>query len=260
MPGADAGDAGRGAAGEGAVGTLPDDPGRPVGVPSAVPIGRGPAGALRDDAGVPVMVAGAGVAPAGRGPVGTLAAVVLAAGAGRRFAASGGERHKLSAPFRGRPLASWALDQAVAAAIGPVWVVTGAADLPASVPVPDGVELLANPRWAEGMATSLQVAVARARVEGLVAIVVGLADQPLVTAEAWRRVAAAASRPIARASYDGVPGHPVRLAAEVWPELPTTGDEGARSLLRCHPELVDDVACPGHPADVDTREDVQRWS
>jgi CTP:molybdopterin cytidylyltransferase MocA len=183
------------------------------------------------------------------------AAVVLAAGAGHRYAASGGERHKLSAAFRGRPLASWAQSSAVAAGIGPVWVVTGAAE----VPVTDGVEVLANPRWAEGMATSLQVAVARARHEGLGAIVVGLADQPLVTAEAWRRVAAAA-RPIARASYDGVPGHPVRLAAEVWPDLPATGDEGARSLIRSRPDRVEDVACPGHPADVDTREDVQRWS
>jgi CTP:molybdopterin cytidylyltransferase MocA len=189
------------------------------------------------------------------GPAATVAAVVLAAGAGRRFAASGAERHKLLAPFRGRPLATWAIEQATAAAIGPVWVVTGAAE----VAVPDGVVLLANPRWDEGMATSLQVAVARARTEGIDAIVVGLADQPLVTAEAWRRVASSLS-PIARASYDGMPGHPVRLGAEVWSEVPTTGDEGARSLLRCHPELVEDVACPGHPADVDTREDVQRWS
>jgi CTP:molybdopterin cytidylyltransferase MocA len=186
------------------------------------------------------------------------AAVLLAAGEGARFAASGGTSHKLLTPFRGRPLVGWAVDAALAAAIGPVWVVTGAT----AVPVADGAsgfEILPNPRWAEGMATSLQVAVARAWSEGLDAIVIGLADQPLVTAEAWRRVAAS-SRPIARASYDGVPGHPVRLAAEVWSELPTTGDEGARSLLRCHPELVDDVACPGHPADVDTREDVQRWS
>jgi CTP:molybdopterin cytidylyltransferase MocA len=183
------------------------------------------------------------------------AAVLLAAGEGARYAASGGVEHKLVAPFRGRPLVSWAVEHASAAAIGPVWVVTGAFD----VPVADGVEVLPNPRWAEGMATSLQVAVARARSEGLGAVVVGLADQPLVTPQAWRLVAAA-DRPIGRALYEGVPGHPVRLAAVVWPELPATGDAGARSLIRDHPELVHDVACPGHPADVDTREDVQRWS
>jgi CTP:molybdopterin cytidylyltransferase MocA len=188
----------------------------------------------------------------------TVAAVLLAAGAGARYAASGGDGHKLVAPFRGRPLASWAVARAVAAAIGPVWVVTGAADLPGLDDL-EGVEILPNPRWAEGMATSLQVAVARARTEGFGALVVGLADQPLVTSEAWRRVAAA-GRPIARASYGGVPGHPVRLAAEVWPALPRTGDAGARELLRAHRARIEDVACPGHPADVDTREDIQRWS
>jgi molybdenum cofactor cytidylyltransferase len=189
----------------------------------------------------------------------TVAAAVLAAGAGRRFVASGGDGHKLLAPFRGRPLWQWAVSTAVAADIGPVWLVTGAAEPAGFDDGVGAVEVLPNPRWDEGMATSLQVAVARARRESCDAIVVGLADQPLVTAEAWRRVAASPS-PIARASYDGMPGHPVRLAADVWPDLPTTGDEGARSLLRCHPELVEDVACPGHPADVDTREDVQRWS
>jgi molybdenum cofactor cytidylyltransferase len=195
-----------------------------------------------------------GERPAG----GTTPAVLLAAGAGTRYAASGGHEHKLQAPFRGRPLVTWAVEHALAAAIGPVWIVTGAAD-PSVLATLAGVEIVANPRWAEGMATSLQVAVARARAEGYAAVVVGLADQPLVTAEAWRRVAAA-GRPIARASYDGVPGHPVRLAAAVWASLPVTGDEGARSLIRVQPELVEDVPCPGHPADVDTREDVQRWS
>jgi CTP:molybdopterin cytidylyltransferase MocA len=197
-------------------------------------------------------------------------AVLLAAGEGARYAASGGTGHKLLAPFRGRPLASWAIAHALAAGIGPVWVVTGALDPPITDGLDgldgldgdglDAVETLPNPRWAEGMATSLQVAVARARNDGHPAIVVGLADQPLVTPEAWRLVAAATERPIARARYGTTPGHPVRLAAAVWASLPATGDEGARALIRDHPELLQDVRCPGHPADVDTREDVQRWS
>jgi CTP:molybdopterin cytidylyltransferase MocA len=189
---------------------------------------------------------------------GGVAAVLLAGGAGSRFAASGGQGHKLLADFRGRPLIDWALDAALAADVGPVWLVAGAV----TPPVPAGVEIVPNPRWPEGMARSLQAAVTRARSGGVehAAIVVGLADQPLVTAEAWRLVAAAAETPIARATYGGVPGHPVRLAASIWPELPVTGDEGARRLIKVNPTVVQDVACPGNPADVDTREDVQRWS
>ena len=186
----------------------------------------------------------------GRPPV-TTAAVVLAAGGGSRF---GGDGHKLLAPFRGRPLVSWALE--AASVLDELLVVTGAVELP----LPAGAHELPNEAWADGQATSLALAVDAAAAAGHDAVVVGLGDQPLVPAEAWRRVAAATATPIAVATYEGRRRNPVRLAAEVWPLLPRTGDEGARSLLRGRPELVTEVACPGDPADVDTQEDLATWS
>ena len=161
------------------------------------------------------------------------------------------------AGWRGRPLVSWAIEAAVSSGIGSVWVVEGAVDL--SGIAPEGVSLLRNPRWEEGQATSLQVAIEAARSAGLDAIVVGLADQPSVPPSAWAAVAASRAS-IAVATYDGRRRNPVRLSAAIWDLLPTTGDEGARSVARRRPELVEEVPCEGDPTDIDTREDLARWS
>lgn len=184
----------------------------------------------------------------------TTAAAVLAAGGGSRFE---GSAHKLLAPFRGRPMVRWAVDAACAAGVDEVAVVVGAVDL-AGV-LPDGVSVVANDRWRDGVATSLQAAVRWADEAGHEAVVVGLGDQPLVPAGAWRAVALSAS-PIAVATYGGERRNPVRLHRSVWGLLPTEGDEGARAVFARAADLVGEVACDGEPADVDTVEDLGRWS
>jgi len=184
----------------------------------------------------------------------TTAAVVLAAGGSSRFA---GERHKLLSDFRGRPLVVWALDHALAAGLDATAVVTGAVDLDDVLPA--GVCVVHNERWADGQASSLQAALRWAREGGFDAIVVGLGDQPLVPPEAWTIVAASTS-PIALAEYGGHRSPPTRLASSVWSLLSETGDAGARSLMAERPELVQQLACPGQAIDIDTVEDLARWS
>lgn len=185
---------------------------------------------------------------------------MLAAGAGSRFA---GPHHKLlTALPDGTPMAQHAIAAARASEVGPVVVVTGAV----AIEPPGDVATLANPRWSDGQATSLQAAVAEAARHGADAIVVGLADQPFVPAEAWRRVAASTA-PIAVATYPDsgpdAPRNPVRLHRTVWSLLPTTGDHGARDLIRSRPDLVERVPCPGSAVDIDRLEDLteleQRW-
>jgi CTP:molybdopterin cytidylyltransferase MocA len=183
----------------------------------------------------------------------TTAAVVLAAGGGSRFAGPG---HKLLVPFRGRPLGTWAIEHAADAGLDGTIVVFGAVALP----VPAGVVVLHNDGWEGGQAGSLRLALAEATKLGHEAVVVGLADQPLIPPDAWRAVAACHATPICVATYAGQRRNPVRLAAEVWPLLPDAGDEGARPLLRSRPELVSEVPCPGNPVDIDTLEDLHAWN
>jgi len=183
-------------------------------------------------------------------------AVILAAGSSSRFLAG----PKQLAHLNGRPLVAIAAQAALdAGCFASILVVAGAVSLEAIVP--EGVVLVDNPLWASGQASSLLAGIAAARAAGAQAVVVGLADQPFVVAEAWQLVSRMETElPIVVATYEGQRGNPVRLGAEVWDDLPNEGDEGARVLLRGRPELVAAVACPGDASDVDTVEDLEQWN
>ena len=192
-------------------------------------------------------------------------AVLLAAGAGNRFQAI---EHKLLARITptGPTILEQALTRALDASLGPVLIITGALDEKelrtdpalARLLVSDRIKVRHNPDWAAGQATSLQVAVTAAAALGADAIVIGLADQPFIDIIAWQQVAQGLG-PITVATYDGRRGNPVKLHASVWGLLTTSGDEGARILMRERPNLVVEVPCPGSPADIDTVEDLHRW-
>ena len=186
----------------------------------------------------------------------TTTAVLLAAGGGTRFI---GPTHKLLSMLDGCPVFRRSLDHVLSAGFDHVVVVTGAVDLGIDDPV---VTTVHNALWEQGQAGSLQLAVAAAKERHSEFIVVGLADQPFIPASAWRAIAGVeTTSPIVVATYDGVRGpNPVRLHRAVWPHLPIEGDEGARPLIRLHPEWVHEVACEGSAADIDTLEDLGSWT
>ena len=191
-----------------------------------------------------------------------IAAAVLAAGTGTRF----GDVTKPLAPFGDEPLVLRATRAALDSGLAPVLVVVGhAADRVAEVLPPDA-EPVRNDAFASGIASSLQAAVRALVGRPVDGVVVGLADQPLVGPNAYRRLAAAYDdgARLAVATYGGRRANPVLVAREHWTEaLDLAGDEGARALMRRHP--VVEVPCDdtGDPTDIDTPADLAaleaRW-
>lgn len=185
----------------------------------------------------------------------TAAAVLLAAGAGTRF---DGATPKLLADLDGKPLIRWAIEAVLSSGLPGPYVVTGPVELGDAL---DGTMAVPNDRWPEGMASSLMAGIRAAEADGHDAVVVALGDQPGISPEAWRAVAAATATPIAVAAYAGRRAHPVRLHAEIWADLPTSGEGGARILMRERPDLVTEVPCSsGNATDIDTAEELSRFN
>jgi CTP:molybdopterin cytidylyltransferase MocA len=184
-------------------------------------------------------------------------AVLLAAGSGSRFS---GSAHKLLTVINGQTVFLWALQNCLAAQFQKVIVVTGAVDLSVQIAeakfAAENLIEVHNENWQTGMASSLQCAISEAQRHGASSVVVGLADQPAIKPSSWQRIATATA-PLAVATYNGVRGNPVRIHAELWPLLPTSGDEGARSLFKSHKDLLEEVACDGSAQDLDTSSDIE---
>jgi CTP:molybdopterin cytidylyltransferase MocA len=184
----------------------------------------------------------------------SVAGILLAAGEGSRLGQA-----KALVELGGQTLAERGVTLLRAGGADPVLVVTGAA--PVTIP---GVRVVHNPRWRSGMGSSLAAGLRASSAAGAEAAVIALADQPLVGAEAVRRLIAAYrdGASVAVAAYDGKPRNPVLIARRHWAAVTglAAGDTGARPFLRAHPELVTLVECgdTGSPDDVDTLEDLAR--
>jgi CTP:molybdopterin cytidylyltransferase MocA len=181
----------------------------------------------------------------------TVGGLVLAAGGSKRFGAP-----KQLALLDGRPLLEHVLIAMSQAPLDRVVVVLGAhaGEVREGVPL-HGAEPVVCGEWEEGLGASLRAGAAA--LKSCDAVVVALGDQPRLSADAVARVVAQRGKDeqAVRATYEGVPGHPVLLEREVLKRVPTLrGDAGARDLL--HGVPLREVACDGlgSPADVDTPE------
>jgi molybdenum cofactor cytidylyltransferase len=132
-----------------------------------------------------------------------------------------------------------------------------------ALPLDPRVKFVENPDYIRGQLSSIKAALPHVG-HTAVAALVHLADHPMVRSETFTAVIAAYRRsqsPITIARYNGVRGHPVVFAREVFPELAAAPeDKGARAVVAADPSRVAyvDVEDPGILIDLDTPEDLQR--
>jgi molybdenum cofactor cytidylyltransferase len=167
-------------------------------------------------------------------PEGEIGAVVLAAGASRRF----GEPNKLLAKVDGRALIERVLDALNAVGVTSLVVVTGWDPEPvAQVSRQRGASLIHNPDWESGMGSSIGAGIAG--LDGsIAAVLIVPGDMPLVTSEAISTLIDAFERdggnrvvyPTTRA---GEQRNPVLWPRRFFGDLGTLpAAEGAKSLLQ----------------------------
>ena len=167
--------------------------------------------------------------------------IVLAAGRGERFAASGGTVHKLQALLAGKRVIDHVLDAVKASSLA-YHVVTPDAGRP-------------------GMGDSIAAGVKA--TPSATAWLILPADLPLISPGTLRSIAFAPPCAITVPVYQGQRGHPVRFGVECVTELLNLqGNKGAAQLLRVQEATysiafidVDDAGCV---LDVDTLSDLAR--
>ncbi len=184
----------------------------------------------------------------------SVAALVLAAGGSRRL----GQPKQLLA-YRGATLLDATLATARAAGAAQVVVALGgAADAVRDTVDLGGLDVVDNPDFGDGCATSIRTALARVDddVDGVVLL---LGDQPGVTVETIKAlVAGARGHAVGVCSYDDKLGHPLWFDRSMFGTLAGLhGDKAVWKLVDADRNVARVRVQGGIPRDVDTWDDYQ---
>lgn len=187
-----------------------------------------------------------------------IAALLLAAGAARRFGAP-----KLLEDLDGVPVVRWSAEWLRGAPVDEILVVVPPRDAEIRRALEGlDVRFVANARADLGMGTSIACGVSEL-AQNVEAAIVALADEPLVEHTALVRVVEryrAGGAAIVAPTYRGTRGHPVLFDRSTFDELRVlTGDRGARDVVDRDPQRVAFLELDAaKPIDIDRPEDLAR--
>lgn len=192
-------------------------------------------------------------------PARRVVAVILAAGASRRFGAEDKRRARLP---EGRTLLATAV--ANAAVFPTLRVVIRDEDDPRALGLEADTPVIRAPHACGGLGASLADAFTAladdSELAEVAAAAVLLGDMPGLQADTLRLLQRHAGRErIVRLHHAGRPGHPVVFGRDLWPALTTLhGDAGARGVIQRHRDRYHEVEVndPGIHLDIDTIADL----
>ena len=177
-------------------------------------------------------------------------AVILAAGASSRLGVP-----KQLVRWKKETLLARSIRMAAEAGCHPVVVVLGACEAQIRSQCDlSRVQAVSNPRWTDGMGSSLSLGITSLRQEATVGgAIIMTCDMPAVSAGHLLRLAA--SGKAMASQYADRTGVPAYFPREDWPALQALrGPHGARDLLAAAAA----IALPGGDLDVDTPDDLRR--
>lgn len=185
--------------------------------------------------------------------------LVLAAGRATRF----GTDKRRARLADGRTLLEASLASAVEA-FNELLLVLRDGDTVDDLHLPPQVRMIHTPLAERGLGASLAAGVAALSTHPAKALAVLLGEMPWVRQDTCASlIAVADAAHIVQPRHDGHLGHPVLFGRAFWPALcELDGGEGARSLIRRHPEHYKtvDVEDPGILLDVDRPADLNARS
>ncbi len=184
--------------------------------------------------------------------------VILAAGASTRMGTP-----KQLLDYQGQPLLRHAAEVALATSCQRVIVVLGCRSQQLREALRGlPVTIVENPDWEGGMGTSIRAGVAIAEQEKLDGVILGLADQPLITPQILDTLIqthVASGHAIVTSQYAGTVGVPVFFSREYFPHLlGLEPSQGCKGVILKHTQHAMRLDCPEAEMDVDTPEDYSR--
>ncbi len=197
-----------------------------------------------------------------RGTGGESGIILLGAGSSSRMGQS-----KQLLLVEGEPLLLRSAKAALGARANYVVAVLGANEAPHRKLLKGlGLEIASNPDWPKGMGSSLKAGLRHllAIAPGTSAVIVMVCDQPNIHAHHLKTLLdnfLKMKYPIVASRYSGIIGVPALFDKSLFPAIfKLEDDQGAKMIIKQHPELVSAVDFPGGEIDLDTPEDYKTFT